>query len=164
MGAPPTTAAPVRAAAPARLHVQHALEAAVLVELNRVRREHGLAPLTASKPLAAAAAGHSREMASSGYFAHEDALGRPFWKRIETAYPSRGWSLWSVGENLLWSSPDVDAPHAIQLWLDSPEHRRNMLSPKWREVGLSAVHAESAPGSYQGLEVTIVTADFGVRR
>ena len=31
-------------------------------------------------------------------------------------------------------------------------------------IGLAAVHTHSAPGTYGGREVTIVTADFGVRR
>jgi uncharacterized protein YkwD len=71
---------------------------------------------------------------------------------------------WSVGENLLWSSPSVDASGALSMWFNSPEHRKNMLTPRWREIGLSAVHVSAAPGTYGGREVTIVTADFGVRR
>ena len=42
--------------------------------------------------------------------------------------------------------------------------RKIMLTARWREVGLSAVHVPSAPGTFGGREVTIVTADFGVRR
>ena len=53
---------------------------------------------------------------------------------------------------------------ALQLWLDSPPHRKTLLSRQWREVGLGAVHVASAPGTFGGREVTIVTADFGVRR
>ena len=48
--------------------------------------------------------------------------------------------------------------------MKSPEHRANLLSAKWREIGLSAVHVQAAPGTFDGLDVTIVTADFGVRR
>ena len=50
------------------------------------------------------------------------------------------------------------------MWLGSPEHKKNMLDPHWREIGVSAVHELDAPGVYNGLEVTIVTTDFGVRR
>ena len=71
---------------------------------------------------------------------------------------------WSVGENLLWSSPDVDPSSALKMWFDSPEHKRNMLNARWREIGLSAVHVAAAPGTYGGREVTIITADFGVKR
>jgi hypothetical protein len=38
------------------------------------------------------------------------------------------------------------------------------MNPLWREIGVSAVHEAQAPGVYQGLDVTIVTTDFGVRR
>jgi hypothetical protein len=47
--------------------------------------------------------------------------------------------------------------------MKSPEHRANLLSPTWREVGVSALHVAAAPGAFQGLDVTIVTTDFGVR-
>jgi uncharacterized protein YkwD len=140
------------------------LESQVLVDVNRVRAEHGLRPLRLSSKLAAAAAQHSREMGRRGYFSHESANGQAFWRRIESFYPSSGYRSWSVGENLLWSSPDVDAPGAVKMWMHSPEHRANLLSPDWREVGLSAIHVDSAPGTYHGLGVTIVTADFGARR
>ena len=38
-----------------------------------------------------------------------------------------------------------------------------LLDPSWREVGVSAVQDSAAPGDFQGLQATIVTADFGVR-
>jgi uncharacterized protein YkwD len=53
---------------------------------------------------------------------------------------------------------------AIKLWLGSPEHRKNMLTARWREIGVAAVHVAGAPGVYKGMDVTIVTTDFGVRR
>lgn len=140
------------------------LESAVLQAMNVVRVAHGVAPLKASAPLAGAAAAHSRQMAEAGYFAHESADGSAFWKRVARYYPSRGFRYWSVGENLLWASPDIDAAGAIELWLESPEHRKNMLDPRWREVGVSAVAQAAAPGAYKGLDVTIVTTDFGARR
>ena len=45
----------------------------------------------------------------------------------------------------------------------SRPHRVNLLNPRWREIGLAAVHSPSAPGAYREMAVTIVTADFGVR-
>jgi uncharacterized protein YkwD len=49
------------------------------------------------------------------------------------------------------------------MWLASPEHRANLMNPHWREIGVAAVHVTAAPGIYRGLDVTIVTTDFGVR-
>jgi len=140
------------------------LDGGVLVELNAIRTLHGLLPLRLNARLGAAAAQHSREMGASGYFEHASLDGTAFWKRIARWYGSSGYGYWSVGENLLWSAPGVDASGALDLWMHSPEHRANILSPRWREIGISAQHFASAPGAYKGLEVTIITTDFGVRR
>jgi uncharacterized protein YkwD len=139
------------------------LESGVLQQLNKIRVQHGLVPLKLNARLTAAATQHSREMGADGYFQHNSNDGMLFWKRIGHWYASSGYGYWSVGENLLWSSPDVDPAGAMQLWMNSPEHRANILSARWREIGVSAVHLANAPGTYKGLEVTIITTDFGVR-
>jgi uncharacterized protein YkwD len=139
------------------------LERGVLAAINAFRTQNRLTPLRLSSPLTTAAREHSQQMAADGYFAHESYDGSAFWKRIQRFYPSGSMRYWSVGENLLWSSPDVDPSRALQLWLASPEHRANLMTAKWREIGVSAVHVAAAPGTYKGLDVTIVTTDFGVR-
>ena len=140
-----------------------ALEAGVLAQVNGFRASHGLAQLSLSSSLTAAARSHSVSMATQGYFSHDSADGTQFWQRLKQFYPA-GHHYWAVGETLLWSEPDIDAPGALQLWLDSPPHRAILSDPKWRQIGLSAVHVDSAPGMFGGQEVTVVTADFGVRR
>lgn len=158
-------AAPGASAAPrAPAAALSSLESSVLVDINTFRAQHHLAKLHLSGALTRAARAHSTQMAADGYFAHESADGSAFWKRIQSFYGSSRGQYWSVGENLLWASPDVDASHALQLWLASPEHRKNLLTPRWREIGISAVHAAHAPGAFAGRDVTIVTTDFGVRR
>jgi uncharacterized protein YkwD len=139
------------------------LESGVLAQINQVRAQHGLGRLHLSAKLTAAARAHSQQMAADGYFAHESADGSAFWKRVKQFYSSSPWGYWSVGENLLWSSPDVSPSGAIKMWLGSPEHRKNMLTARWQEIGVSAVHVAAAPGVYKGMDVTIVTTDFGVR-
>jgi uncharacterized protein YkwD len=140
------------------------LEQGVLAQLNALRRQHGLVSLRISFDLAAAARQHSAEMASRGYFGHSSASGLSFDRRIARFYPMSNHRYWSVGENLLWSSPALNAAAALNMWLNSPKHRKTMLRTRWREVGVGAVQAGSAPGVFGGREVTIVTADFGVRR
>jgi uncharacterized protein YkwD len=159
------------ASAPSALSAQRqpsvslsSLELGVLADINALRTSHHLAALQLSPALTDAARSHSQEMETDGYFAHNSFDGTAFWKRIQRFYPSTSFGFWSVGENLLWSSPGVDAEGALTMWLNSPEHKRNMLDPSWREIGVSAVHEEAAPGVYDGLAVTIVTTDFGVRR
>ena len=132
--------APAAVPASDRITTPAALESGVLDQMNGIRARHGLAPLRLNAALSAAAAQHSREMGVDGYFRHESADGSAFWKRIARYYASRHYGLWSVGENLLWSSPDVGPTRALELWMHSPEHRANILSPRWREVGVAAVH------------------------
>lgn len=140
------------------------LEGGVLAEINALRQRHGLARLRTSPRLRAAADSHSGAMARFGFFKHDSRDGSAFWRRIERFYDSKRYRYWAVGENLLWSAPDLDPARAIRMWLDSPTHRKVLLAPRWRHVGLSAVHVDAAPGVFGGREVTIVTADFGVRR
>jgi uncharacterized protein YkwD len=155
----PAAAAPqVTAQADAQLADQ------VLGSLNAIRAEHGLRPVVASSGLAAAAREHSREMAAAGYFAHASHDGTPFWARIQRYYPSTGTAYWSTGENLLWSDPELDATRAMQMWMASPEHRENILTARWRQIGISVVHMDSSAAVFGGGPVTIVTTDFGVRR
>ena len=157
--------APAAAAAPRQpSRALSPLESGVLVDINAFRRAHQLPPLHVNAKLNAAARAHTVQMAQQGYFAHESADGSSFWKRIQAFYASSPWAYWSVGENLLWSSPSVTPQKALQMWLDSPEHRANLMNPRWREIGVSAVHVATAPGVFKGLDVTIVTTDFGVRK
>ena len=157
-------ASPAAASADRPASAMRVLEQGVLAKVNALRRRHGLVPLRLCSGLAAAARRHSTEMASRGYFGHSSASGASFDRRIARFYPMGGRHYWSIGENLLWSSPDVDAAGALSAWLNSAEHRKNMLMARWREIGLAAVHLASAPGAYGGRAVTILTADFGVRR
>ena len=143
---------------------QRTVETQLVEAINTMRRSRGLKPFTVSAKLAAAAAQHTREMGAEGYFEHESSDGSAFWKRVERWYPSRGWSMWSVGENIEYQSPDISAAGGLTMWMNSPPHRANLLSKTWREIGISAVHFDSAPGEYEDGPVTIVTADFGYRR
>ena len=140
------------------------LEYQVLAEVNSVRARHRLRPLRLSTALSTAADRHSREMARLGYFSHNSADGSPFWKRIKRYYGMGDYGFWSVGENLLWASPTIDASDAVERWMKSPKHRANLLKPRWRQIGLAAVQAASAPKTFSGRDVTILTAEFGVRQ
>jgi uncharacterized protein YkwD len=158
-------AAPAPAAAPqspANDGVDY--DAAVVGETNAIRKGRGLAALKVSPRLEAAAEKHSRDMGKVGFFAHESADGSPFWKRVQQFYPQGEAAYWAVGENLIWSSPELSIDAAMRGWMESPGHRDNILGREWREIGCFSVHLDSAPGVYGGRKVVIITCDFGVRR
>jgi uncharacterized protein YkwD len=140
------------------------LNRSVIASVNQFRASHGLAALRESAALDRASRRHSLEMGRLGYFSHDSAGGTQFWQRIRHFYPAHGYAYWAAGENLVWASPSLSAGAAMKLWISSPPHLANLLSHKWRQIGVSAVGVTRAPGVYGGRRVTIITADFGVRR
>ena len=139
------------------------LDRQILHEINLIRHAHNLQPLTSSPLLVQAASDHSQSMATKGFFAHTTPNSYVFWVRVERYFPSANYKYWETGENLVWASPKLTARRAVALWMKSPLHRANLLNPRYRQIGLAAVHSDGAPGVYGGQQATIITADFGVR-
>ena len=140
------------------------LARSLLVEVNRTRRAYGLRPLAYSARLASAATEHSTALATAGMFTHNwPTTGRLFSSWIRSYYPASGYRAWSAGENLVWASPGFTPASAVQQWLDSPTHRRVLLTKSWRELGIGVVSAVRAPGAYGGRDVQIAAAEFGLR-
>jgi len=136
----------------------------VIAAVNKFRVAHGLTALHESSALDRSARQHSLEMGRLGYFAHSSHDGTAFWKRIQRYYPAKGHPYWSVGENLVWASPSLNAAGAMKDWISSAPHLKNLLTAKWRDIGVSAVAVSHAPGVYGGGHAVIITNDFGVRR
>jgi uncharacterized protein YkwD len=140
------------------------LQAQVVARINVVRAEHGLPALRRSAGLSRAAAAHARAMGVRGFFGHASPAGESMEARLGRHYGSPRDRYWAVGENLLWNVRVLDARTIVRLWLGSPKHRRVLLWPRFRELGVSVVRATRAPGrTFLRRDVTIVTADFGVR-
>ncbi len=139
------------------------LQHEILRDLNAIRTTHGLVPLRLSEQLAAAAQQHTSEMLRRGYFSHSSADGLPYWKRIMGYYPMLPGAGYSVGENLLWTQGQIGAGGAVAMWMRSPEHRRNILLPAWREIGIAVETSPDAPGFFGDRPVTVADTDFGIR-
>jgi uncharacterized protein YkwD len=152
--------APSRAGARDAVRALPTLDSELIGRINAARAAHGLPRLRPSARLRAAASSHSREMLQRGYFDHASADGTSVVRRIKRYYRS---ATSAVGEALLWWSPDVDAVYAVQQWLSDPPHRAVLLDPAFREIGVSAVHATAAGGTFGGAPATVITADFGAR-
>jgi uncharacterized protein YkwD len=144
--------------------VGRSLERGLLAKINALRAGRGLARLRVHERLGAAALEHSRQMARRGFFGHRSADGSTFGQRVQRYYGPAGYRYWSAGENLIWSSGPLAPSAVVDGWLQSPGHRKVLLDGSWRELGIAAVQVDAAPGVYGGMDVTIVTADFGVRR
>jgi uncharacterized protein YkwD len=130
--------------------------------LNRVRAGHGLPRLRYNKRLRRSARSHARDMVRRRYFAHQSLSGGTLSNRVRRTGYMRRASRWSVGEVLAWRSLGSDpARRAVRAWLRSPGHRALLLSPKFRELGISVVRGVPKR-SYRGKGLTFVT-HFGRR-
>jgi uncharacterized protein YkwD len=133
--------------------------AATFRALNAARARHGAPPLVLDERLDRAARRHSREMVLRRYFAHESPGGGRFSARIAATGWMRRRGRWYVGETLAWGRGTSAQPAAVvAAWLRSPSHRRVVLSPRYRRVGIGIVRGTPVAGPQGGLTYT---ADFG---
>jgi uncharacterized protein YkwD len=106
----------------------------VLASINAVRAKAGCGPLKLNKALVAAAKTHARNMAEQDFFGHTGKDGRGFASRIR----SQGYKYGLAAENIAAGQPTVE--RAVQAWLKSPGHRRNILNCKFRDTGIAMVY------------------------
>jgi uncharacterized protein YkwD len=67
---------------------------------------------------------------------------------------------WWVGENIAWGSGQYSTPAFItNAWMNSPEHRTNILDPQFREIGLGIL--QGTPRSGPSTDGATYTTDFG---
>lgn len=105
--------------------------------VNQERRKMGLSLLRVSGTLAQAARRHSANMARQDTGAHElDGVG-PGERIKEAGYRAMQW-----GENIAWGARTPE--QAMSGWMNSPGHRRNILSSDVSEIGVGI--AESSTG------------------
>jgi uncharacterized protein YkwD len=148
-----------------RLNELEQIELAIVAAVNRARVARGRRILAVSPGLARAGDAHVRALAVAGKFSHDWPDGEPFERWILRFYPFLSWQrLWSAGENLFFVAGRLEATDVVREWLASPPHRRNLISPEWRQLGIGVVRAASAPGVYEHQNVAIVAAEFGLRR
>ncbi|MGH2398971.1 MAG: CAP domain-containing protein [bacterium] len=113
------------------------LEELVLDLINRERRAAGVRPLAASTPLRTIARDHGRELFARGVLSHQAKDGRGVRKRFERA----GIPFRIAGENVAYAE-DIRTAH--RELMDSSGHRRNILSPAFRRVGIGVLNAGEA--------------------
>ena len=127
------------------------VEAAIVEMTNAIRKQHNLNVVKPNPDLAEAAQGYARFLATSAKFSHT-ADGRHPSDRAAAA----GYQACSVAENL---SSNLDtrgfetrqlAREAVQGWLNSPGHRRNLLAEHVTHIGVAVA---KAPGEERYISV-----------
>lgn len=120
--------------------------------INRKRIENGLLPLTWNDEVAAVARVHSQSMAEFNFFSHRGLDSKLVSDRADAAKVGK-WR--AIGENIAFNRGYKDPTEkAVELWLDSPTHRRNMMDPGWKESAVGV--AIAVDGSYYFTQVFLV--------
>jgi uncharacterized protein YkwD len=144
VGPPPAAAKSERQAAPpppARgISADAAFTAAVFAAMNEHRAASGLPPVSHDPRLAAAASSYAQTMLRLNRFGHS-VDGTTFDGRIRAA----GFTANVVmGEIIAMSSGGAPTPEKIvQMWMDSPPHREQILSATFRLAGAACAFAGS---------------------
>jgi uncharacterized protein YkwD len=134
-----------------------AVGAAVRCLVNLQRSRHGLAPLQPSGRLRAAAAAHSADMVSRGFFDHVSPDGGTLSDRARRA----GYHGRTLGEDIGWGTYDLGTPSAIvAAWMKSPPHRAIILNRRFREIGVGVALGTPSDRTDTG---AVYTLDVGRR-
>lgn len=129
---PPAPPAPaVLPAAPAS--ATPAIMQETVDRVNTERAGRGLAPVTYDARLGAAAQAHSQDQAARGQITHTGGDGSTVDVRLDrVGYP---WA--SVAENVAYGSPGL--PEVMADWMNSDDHRRNILSAN-TQIGIGVAY------------------------
>jgi uncharacterized protein YkwD len=112
---------------------EHSRLEAMYCGINVVRRAYGLGYVKGSAPLNRSSVMKADAVRRCG-FSHTPC-GMAFSRTFRKAgyLPAR-----AFGENLAWGQGELGSPvHTLQLWLNSPPHRSNLMAARWRDLGIA---------------------------
>ncbi len=121
-----------------------------LIELtNKTRQENNLPILRVNEKLNKAASNKAKDILKYNKFAH-NFNNRRFSQWIKDV----NYDYYIVGENLAIDFADSES--IMKAWLNSPSHRKNILSKQYTEIGMSV-----QKGNYKGNPTIVVAQLFG---
>lgn len=121
-----------------------AFENELIALVNKERASRNLQILAQDDTLTKIGRGHSADMFTRGYFAHNSPEG----KNVSDRAMEKNYSFLVIGENLAYA-PSVALAH--KGLMDSEGHRANILSPDFSKIGIGIMD-----GGVYGLMVTQV--------
>lgn len=124
-----------------------------LINLTNARRaEAGLPTLTVNPVLSQAAQAKGADMIAKNYWAHTSPDGTTPW----IWFKNGSYRYLYAGENL--ARDFSDSAGVVNAWMNSPTHRENILSNRYREIGIAVIH-----DTFQGQPTTLVVQFFGTQ-
>jgi uncharacterized protein YkwD len=104
--------------------------------INQERAKHGLAPVRYNGALDNAAEKHAHHMSLVGRMAHSGIGDGDPGERVRAEGFRKAW-----GENV--ATGQTSPEQVVREWMNSPSHRRNILDPNFRQMGVGMVTAEN---------------------
>jgi uncharacterized protein YkwD len=121
------------------------MEKSILRYTNEERVRNGLKPLRSSDALAFLAKNQSQHMCKSGRLAHESDTFPEGWRKLIQRLTMA--SLKSGAENIalrtVESDKDAWAKSVVKGWMSSPPHKKNILEPTHRYLGVGVSPCEN---------------------
>jgi uncharacterized protein YkwD len=113
---------------------------ALLDATNTDRQDNNRPALTLNPQLQQAAQTKAADMSIQNYWSHNSPAGKQPWSFVaETGYTYQ-----AAGENLAYGFSDADA--IMNAWMKSNDHRANLLSTEYTEVGFGVTQATDFDG------------------
>ncbi len=109
---------------------------ALVDETNQSRVANGLPDLQVSPLLQAAAQEKANDEATKGYFAHTSPQGLTPWYWFQQV----DYNFDYAGENLAVNFSD--SGDVTTAWMNSPEHRANILSTDFTQIGIATAQGD----------------------
>lgn len=114
-----------------------------VVELvNQRRAEAGLAPVTVNVSLMSCAQQYSEVQSMQAGISHTGPDGSNPGQRLTRC----GYRWRYYGEDLAAGFNNADA--VMNAWMNSPSHRKVIMNPKYKEIGLGYAYRADDPGQY----------------
>jgi uncharacterized protein YkwD len=115
----------------------------ILQAVNQQRSLRNLTTLNSNGKLAMAAQSKTDDMQARHYFAHVDPDGHYIWDKIV----ADGYTPYlELGENLAIEFYDTQS--LVSAWMNSPEHRANILNDGFQDQGMGLTFGNPATGQY----------------
>jgi uncharacterized protein YkwD len=126
-------------------------QAGVIRYTNLARQKNGLPPLKENTKLNSSAELKAEDMFTEQYFAHQspDNVG------ITDLVKEVNYQFVAIGENLALGNFQDDQA-LVDAWMNSPEHRENILNTKYTEIGVAVLK-----GTYEGEKTWMAVQHFG---
>lgn len=115
-------------------------EARAFELMNAKRSANGLQLLQWDDQIIALARTHSQSMAEGKYFSHKDPSGG----YVDSRASKLGIFNWmAIGENIAFMKGyDDPAGMAVEKWMQSTSHKKNILSGQWRDSAIGVAIAD----------------------